>query len=86
MATIDLNAIPAQIQPTNFGNPTDTFQRIGRENFLIFDWSLARNSDPAVASESEPIFRGRSGGVYVYQTGSPPAGATDVVIVGFTTV
>jgi hypothetical protein len=32
---------------------------------------------------SVPIYRGFLAGNYVYQTGSPPGGATDITIVGY---
>ena len=32
---------------------------------------------------SSPIYRGLVGGNYVYNVGSPPLGATDVVIIGY---
>lgn len=34
---------------------------------------------------TSPIYRGFLGGNYVYQTGSPPGGATDITIVGYIT-
>lgn len=30
-----------------------------------------------------PIYRGKVGGEYVYSVGSPPGGASDIIIVGY---
>lgn len=38
---------------------------------------------PVVNTLPQPIFRGKIGGNYVYKVGSPPIGATDVVIIGY---
>jgi hypothetical protein len=85
MATIDLGNFPVQLNPTEQGNARQPFSRYGRGNFLIWDLGLPWNADQ-VAEASQPIYRGRLGSIYVYRTGSPPVGATEVVIVGFTTV
>lgn len=48
---------------------------------LTGDLSLVSPTSPFV---SQPIYRGRVGGEYVYAVGSAPVGATDVIIVGYT--
>lgn len=37
-----------------------------------------------VPDVSQPIYRGKLGGEYVYSLGSPPGGASDIIIVGYT--
>ena len=37
-----------------------------------------------VPDVSQPIYRGKLGGEYVYSIGSPPGGASDIIIVGYT--
>ena len=32
----------------------------------------------------QPIYRGKLGGEYVYSLGSPPGGASDIIIIGYT--
>lgn len=48
---------------------------------LTGDLSLITTESPFV---SEPIYRGKLAGEYVYAVGSAPVGATDVIIVGYT--
>ncbi|NBP02328.1 MAG: hypothetical protein EBU90_19865 [Proteobacteria bacterium] len=38
---------------------------------------------PVINTLPQAIYRGKIGGNYVFKTGSPPVGATDVVIVGY---
>lgn len=62
----------------NFGSTPVKLQQ--RENWQVVE--TARTSTAAAAVQS--IFRGVLGGNYVYNTGSPPVGATDVVVIGTT--
>jgi hypothetical protein len=57
---------------------TNTVSRWGRGDFMMPVSSLL----PAPAGTRQYTYRGSMGGEYVYSTGSPPPGATDVIIVG----
>lgn len=46
--------------------------------------TIAETQAAAAAEEEQAIFRGIVNGEFVYQVGSPPAGAIAVTIVGFT--
>ena len=48
------------------------------------DLNAVYDGDSLSLNLSIPIYRGRVAGEYVYAAGSEPAGATDVVIVGYT--
>lgn len=48
-------------------------------------WQAGQVQTAAAAGTTiQNIFRGVLGGQYVYSTGTPPVGATDVVVVGTT--
>ncbi len=52
----------------------------GRGDILLGDLNLIQTSTQA----EQPIYRGRVGGEYIYNVGSAPVGATDIVIIGYT--
>ncbi len=57
---------------------TNSIGRWGRGSFM----SPIISYLPAPADTRQYTYRGRVGGEYVYSAGSPPPGATDVIIVG----
>lgn len=79
MATITMEYVdgpqvgPLQNQPGNDG-------RWGRGDFMINDLKKT----VITGTVQEDIYRGNIGGTYVYNIGSPPPGATDIIIVGRT--
>lgn len=74
MATISIDTVTADFNITS----TDP-ARWGRGDFILNDLSKI-----IVATGRQYIYRGLVGGDYVYSTGSPPVGASDIVIVGRT--
>lgn len=75
MAVISVDTILAEPNIT-----TANAGRWGRGDFMLNDLGKI-----IVPTGRQYIYRGNVGGNYVYSTGSPPGGATDVVIVGRTT-
>lgn len=50
---------------------------------LSQDLNVNLDANNVKISSQLAVYRGKSGGEYVYSTGSAPAGATDVVVVGY---
>jgi len=47
-------------------------------------YTVSCTTTVAGSTASQPIFRGFLAGSYVYATGAPPGGATDIVVIGYT--
>ena len=64
---------------------TDVFGRSGQSGYFI-DRLGTTDSMVTVVSQTivtnNYLYRGRVGATYVFEVGSPPAGATDIVIMG----
>jgi len=60
----------------DFGSQPRGFQEIGALG------SVTVTNNIIQGGTAETLYRGLSGGSYVYQRGTPPAGATDITIVG----
>ena len=69
--------VSSGLQPNQEIAP-QSYSRWGRGDFM----STANSYLPSPAETRQYTYRGRVGGEYVYSTGSPPPGATDVIIVG----
>lgn len=78
MAVISIDTVLTE--PTIGPQTTQSIAgRWGRGDFALGDLNKI-----IVATGRQYIYRGLIGGNYVYSTGSPPGGATDIVIVGRT--
>ena len=78
MATINIDTISSE--PAVGPQPTQSIQsRWGRGDFMLNDLGKI-----IVPIGRQYIYRGNINGNYVYNTGSPPIGATDIIIVGRT--
>jgi hypothetical protein len=79
MATIAMEFVdgpsvgPLQNQPGNDA-------RWGRGDFMLYDLGKIN----IATSNIQNIYRGFLAGNYVYNIGSPPVGATDIVVIGKT--
>ena len=60
----------------------NSYGAYGRGNTLANDLNLIGTT--GVPDVSQPIYRGKLGGEYIYSLGSPPGGASDIVIIGYT--
>lgn len=83
MAVISLDIlIPPDTLPTSAQPLQNIMSRWARGNFLSGDVGMRSAEDSSTATAARTtVFRGRSGGNYVYSVGTPPAGATDVVVI-----
>lgn len=69
-------------KPPTATDNANLYGAYGRGDTLAGDLNLI--GIIGVPDVSQPIYRGRLGGEYVYSIGSAPGGASDIVIIGYT--